>query len=511
MNSLKKLSKLLPAASLPALLAEGFSDERILRWICQRSFLCFCMAVKPDYMATNFHTYLAYRFQKIYEQVKNGVDQRTALSCPPQHGKSTLASVLFPAWVLGKEAWPVIVASYGASLAERKSQEARDILSEPMFQLIFPGVKLHPDSTSKEFWRTTKGGSYRAVGVGGGLTGMSGKLMICDDPFAGMAEASSEVIRESTASWWKTVFYTRKQSKSALILINTRWHLDDVEGRLLEEEADALAAGLPEGQFDKWEHLKFPAIAEEDEYLDGKLFRRAGEVLSPERFTLEDMIKTRNSMKVEEWASLYQQNPILQENAKFKTDWFKYFTEKDITGKYLDVYVTVDPAISQKKRADNTSIQVGGKERNNPNIYHLEDITGKFDPLEIIQKLFELKLKYKDRLKLVGIESVAYQKSLLYFLTEQMRLREIYFNVVELKSKGSKEERIEGLIGPYKAGVIFHRDTDKEMETEFLQFPKGKHDDRIDAWSMMLDLIKNVPKNSGGAKRYVPKSTTYRH
>lgn len=496
MNGLKKLLKLLPKRfSDKNSFLEGVTDEKVLRWCCQRSFLAFCIAIKPDFVNTRIHTYLAHKLQSLYENVKEGNDKKLEIDIQPQLGKSTLTSVLFAAWVLGKEPWPVIVASYGASLAERKSQECRDILETEMFKIIFPTVRLHPDSTSKEFWRTTRGGSYRAVGVGGGLTGMSGKILIADDLLAGQAEASSDTVTEMTWSWWNTVFYTRKQSRSGFILINTRWSLKDVSAHLEDKENSDIAAGLPEGSYDQWERLRFPAIAEEDEYLDRVLFRKKGEVLCPERFTIEDMIKTRNALSNYEWAALYQQNPILNDDAEFKVSWFRYFTEDDIyeIKDQMDIYVVVDLAISEKKTADNTSIHVLGKLRTEPNIYHLEENTAHLDPLQVIDYLFYVKIKYGDRLRAVGIESVGYQKALSYHLVERMKKTGEYFTIIDLKNTSKKDDRIRGLIPLYKAGVILHRKSiDNDLEIELLQFPKGKHDDRIDSLANSLQIMKNT-------------------
>lgn len=507
MNVSNKLSRLLPSTYNFG----GVTDFNLARWVGQRWFWAFCMLVKPDFMLTRIHRHLCGKLQKLYEDVKNGRDRRMEIDIQPQIGKSTMTSVLFAAWVLGKEPWPVIVASYGASLAERKSQECRDILSEPMYKIIFPTVRLHPDSTSKEFWRTTKGGSYRAVGVGGGLTGMSGKILIADDLLAGEAEAQSDTITDGTWAWWNTVFYTRKQSKSGFILINTRWSLKDVSSRLQEKEESDQAAGLAEGQYDHWERLVFPAIATEDEYIDGQLFRREGEVLCPERFTLEDMIKTRNQLSVSHWAALYQQNPILNEDAEFKQGWFKYFEESEILDikNQFDIYILVDLAISAKKTADNTVVQVVGKLREQPNIYHLEEYAGHYDPLQTIEILFNLKNKYQDQIVALGIESVGYQKSLSYHITEYSKRTGDYFNIVDLKNTAKKEERIRGLIPLYKAGVLFHRKgVDNELELELLQFPKGKHDDRIDALSSMLQVLKNTVSRRF-AKQFRPHMKRY--
>lgn len=499
--------------------------QEVIRVCCQNSFLSFCLAIKPDFINTKIHAYLACQLEKMYRDVVAGKDARLTIEIQPQLGKSTLASVLFPAWVLGREGWPVIVASYGASLAERKSQECRDIIESENFKLIFPYVKLHPDSTSKEFWRTTTGGSYRAVGVGGGLTGMSGKLLLCDDPIADRQSADSETVRESTWRWWQTVFYTRKQSKSGICLINTRWHLDDVSGRIHSQEEASRVAQLPVGTYDEWTRLRFSAIAEVDEVLPDLAdptrmipFRKAGEVLCPERFSYADMVKTRNALDPMEWAALYQQDPILQENAKFKVAWFRYWEAKQVYSiperfilrTDLDVYVMVDLAISQKATADNTSIQVIAKAPGQPDVFLLEDITNKFDPSEVIETLFKLKLKYGVSLKKIGVETVAYQKALLHFLNKEMVRRDLYFNVVELKASNStKVQRVEGLIPYYKHGQVWHsKGSSHEIEKELLQFPKGKHDDRVDALAYFPQLVKHAEGRTT-SKQFIPKMKRY--
>src|SRR5260221_3220905 len=152
-------------------------DMEVVRFAAQNSLIAFCIAVMPKFMATKFHTLLADKLQKAYEAILRGEDCRLIIEAPPQHGKSTMVSELFPAWVLGKEDWPVICASYGMSLAERKSQNARNIVDSEVYRYIFPRVRLNPDSTSKEFWQTSAKGSYKAVGRGGGLTGNPGKLL----------------------------------------------------------------------------------------------------------------------------------------------------------------------------------------------------------------------------------------------------------------------------------------------------------------------------------------------
>lgn len=466
---------------------EEVPDRLMLKKIVREGFLEFCMAMMPNWVPSKFHIFLANQLQEAYFKVKAGIEVRMMVEIPPQHGKSTMISVLFPAWVLSLEDWPIICASYGSALAERKSQECRDVILSKIYKQL-TNTRLHADSTSKEFWQTSSKGSYRAAGVGSALTGMTGKLILVDDPFKDRQDADSMTIRETTWKWWQSTLYTRRQGIVGIILLNTRWHMDDLSGRLLEQQDGNVRAGIPDNQYDHWERIRFPALAEGDEYMAGKLFRKAGEALWPERFSVDNLIKTRNQTDVYEWSSLYQQSPILQENAEFRTEWFRYFEAEDLKTLNLTYYTVVDLAISQKQTADNTVVRTVAKDRTTGKIYLVEETAGRLDPLETIDAIFHHVKTYRSR---VWIESVAYQAALQYFVIEEQRKRKFFFDVQELtrKNTASKEGRIRGLIPMYKAGIVYHRHSDGELERELLQFPKGKHDDRIDALSMVQDIV----------------------
>lgn len=484
---------------------EKIPDEiDVLRYACRKYFISFCVAVgMPDgspFIPTKFHQLLADKLQDAYRRVEKGEDVRMIIECPPQHGKSSMVSELFPAWIMGQKSWPVICASYGASLAESKSKHTREIVSSDVYQYIFPDAGLSMDSTSKALWSNRKKAVYKAVGRGAGLTGNPGKVMIADDLIADKQEASSELIRESAWDWWNTVFYTRKQQGSLLILVETRWHLDDPAGKLEHQQQMNEDKGLPVGSYDNWERLTFPAIAEEDEYIDGVLFRREGEALCPERFNLATLEKTRNAYiatgSVGDWASLYQQNPIIAENAKFRKAWFRYYKDEDLSGKKLYYTTTVDLAISQKKESDNTVVRTVAKEVDGPNWYLMEETAGHMDPLQTIDAIFHHHSLYRSK---VYIESVAYQAALQYFVVEEQRKRQQYFTVEEIKTSRitKKEERIEGLVPLYRAGVIHHKvGQDEGLELELMQFPKGRRDDRIDALSMHLGVVRHAPRQA---------------
>jgi len=203
---------------------------------------------------------------------------------------------------------------------------------------------------------------------------------------------------------------------------------------------------------------------------------------------------------------LYQQNPVDEENQVFKKEWFTYYEETDIINKDLEVYATVDLAGWEESVSDdNTSIQVVGKESGSNIIYKLEDFTGRFNPTEVIDNLFYLKDKYKLKLIAVGIETNGYQKSLEFFLKQEMDKRGKRFNVIPLVGKTKKELRIKGLIPFYESNLIKHRSNgmDNALEDELLVFPFGKHDDRADALAYMLQVMEHT-KNPDKKRSFVP-------
>jgi predicted phage terminase large subunit-like protein len=466
------------------------SDERraVLKSAATNDLISFSQILDPKYSPNWHHETIAQKLEEARRKVEAGIPARIILEVPPRHGKSELATIKFPAQTLGiHPEWPIIVSSYSAELAEDFGLKTRDTLNHEHYRALFTS-SLRPDTQARGRWLTHEGGGYTATGVGGAITGRGFKVGIIDDPFKNREEADSEVIREKVWNWYTSTFYTRQEGISAIIVICTRWHLDDLVGRLLEQQEAAEKAGL--AQYDRWEVIRFPAIADQDE-----THRKVGEALWPEKFPLPILENIRNTVGVYDWSSLYQQEPILAENAEFRQEWFRYFEEKDLAGKNLRYTTTVDLAVSEKTSADNTVIRTVAKEPDRPNWYLVEETAGHLDPLQTIDAIFYHQQKYRSE---VFLETVAYQKALKYFLEEEQRRRQTYFLVNELKrnTATNKETRIRGLVPLYKAGVIFHRRSDVELERELLQFPKGKHDDRADALASQLEAVENTAQKT---------------
>lgn len=227
----------------------------------------------------------------------------------PTHN-SELATKKFPAWLLGKHPeWPIIVASYSADLAVEFGRGTREIMQSSAYQSIFD-TRLKPDTQAKGNWMTEQGGGYLAAGAGGAITGKGFRVGIIDDIFKNREEADSETIRDSRWDWYRSTFYTRQEGHSAIIVIGTRWHMDDLIGRLLEKEKKDKANG--EENYDQWTVIEFPAIATEDEE-----FRKKGESLWPEKFSIEKLRKTESALGPYEFCTP-SETPILMSDWRTK-------------------------------------------------------------------------------------------------------------------------------------------------------------------------------------------------
>lgn len=438
--------------------------QESLRSLANRDLLPYVMSMHTKYDPLWYHRKIA----AALEALQRGDINKLIIMAPPQHGKSQLSSFDFPSWCLGKNKdEKIIMGSYASEVAEKFGRSVRNSFSDPVFQAIFPGVTLSEDSKAVNRFNTNGEGYYIATGRDGSVTSYACDLLILDDMFKGDGEAKSETIREKVWTTYNSVYCTRLHSKSRQVMFMTRWHDDDLIGRVLAtEEKD-------------WVVLKFPAIAEEDEQ-----YRKKGEALWPERFpvSLLDAVKKKDPTL---FYCMYQQNPVNEENAEFKKDWFRYFRDDECPGN-LRIFTTVDPAISKKASADDSCVMTVGVTPDNVK-FILEYTNAKLNPSELIEEIFRHYVKYNP--VQVGIETVAYQEALSHFLKIEMKKRNVFMRIEEIRTKEDKESKIRGLIPHYQNGVIYHRagfcDT---LEQQLLRFPKSAHDDVMDSLAMQLQL-----------------------
>ena len=184
--------------------------ELAKRILCRKRLLPFVERTNPDYLAGWVHKDICQRLEKFSEQVANKESPRLMLFMPPRHGKSTLASVAFPAWHLGRHPHHEFIScSYSGSLAMNFSRKVRQVLREPVYKNIFEKTRLDKDSQSVESWNTNQGGGYVAAGVGGGITGKGAHVLLIDDPIKNREDAESDNNRDATWDWYTSTAYTR--------------------------------------------------------------------------------------------------------------------------------------------------------------------------------------------------------------------------------------------------------------------------------------------------------------
>ncbi|MFA5543270.1 MAG: terminase family protein [Bacilli bacterium] len=470
---------------------KGLSQERqkelelATNKIAQNHLIDFAIATDRNYQDSWFHEKLASVLEDAVLKLERGEDVRIIIECPPQHGKSEIATKKFPAWCLGKHTdWPVMVGSYSGDLAFKFGQETRDIINSSSYQSIF-NTKLSQDTKAKGYWKTQHGGSYMATGAGGAFTGMGFKIGIVDDLFKNREEAESQVVRDSRWSWYLSTFYTRQRGNTAIIVIGTRWHTDDVIGRLKEKEKKDREEGIE--NYDRWQVLRFPAIAEQDEE-----FRKKGEALWPERFSFEKLEKTKNTLGPYEFSALYQASPITSENQEFKQNWIKYRTIEEVLALNTRKIATIDPG-GRELENDYTGIIRNYIDKQN--FWNIRAIRVHIDSAELINYIFKL---HEEGFEKIGIEETVYLKAIKPFFDMETRKRNMFPNIVPLKHEQRKKEiRIRGLIPRYSTGSIYHVENEcRELEEEMFMFPKGIHDDTIDALAYQNDI---APVHSGSA------------
>jgi len=344
----------------------------------------------------------------------------------------------------------------------------RGLLCEPAYKMAFT-TRLDPESQSAEAWLTTTGGGFVAAGVGGGITGKGAHVLVIDDPVKNREDAESQNNRDSTWDWYTSTAYTRLAPGGGVLVILTRWHDDDLAGRLLRAENDG---------GDQWEVVRYPALADEEEK-----FRKIGEALHPDRYDLASLSRIRKAVGPRDWSALYQQNPVADDGEYFTRKMINYYEPDDINQEQMRYYVAWDLAIGKRDRNDySVGICIGVDEHDR--LYIMDVVRGRFNGFEIVEKILDFYEQWKP--SIIGIEKGHIEMALGPFLEKRVRERglyEAYFK--DLKpGRRDKEARARAIQGRMQQGMVFFpKDAifTGLLVAELLRFPNGIHDDQVDA------------------------------
>lgn len=453
-------------------------DALILKDIAQNgTFAEYCIAIDRNYQLEWFHDEIATKLEQGYHRLMNGENVRMMIFMPPRHGKSDMATQKFPSWVLGKtQTVPIMVSSYSDELATDFGMGTRNIMTSDEYAAMFP-TKLRADAKAKGKWLTEAGGSYTAVGVGGALTGRGFKIGIIDDPFKNREEADSPVVRESRHKWYQSTFYTRQEGASMIVFILTRWHEDDLAGRVLKDNEDAKRRGEP---YEDWDVVEFKALATEDD-----AHRFEGEALWPGKFNREKLLTMKSSMGSYEFSALYQQTPVDEENRKFKQDWFQYRPLADVRQMGTYNIMTIDPRGKDDIKLGKDYIGVCVNMIDQQGNWNLIAYRDKLNGTDLIDLIFTNWKRYN--LHVIGIEDNQFTQGLLTSIDSEMKLRRVFPTIELLKHGGTgKELRVEALVPRYEHRNIYHlwipgENLCANLEDELKLFPKAANDDVSDA------------------------------
>ena len=456
-------------------------EKELQRRAAVQQFPVFLDYSDPQYARQWFHTLIARRCQQLIEGTLP--TSRLMVFVPPQHGKSEIVSRKFPAWALGiNPRMKIVGASYSASLAQQFSRSIQRTIDSDEYRRVFPGTFLNSQGVTADagrgwlrnvdiFETVGFGGFYKAVGVGGSLTGTPVDLGIIDDPIKDAVEANSDTYRERVWAWYTDVFLTRLHNSSKQILILTRWHSDDLAGRLLELEPE------------KWTVVSIPAIREDMTMADDP--REVGEALWPERHSLE-RLREVEQRSPRTFASLYQQRPSVEGGNIVRREWFATIPFEEFTRLHNrePIVFFIDTAYTDNADNDPTGIIATCRIGQNLYITHGEKVRMKFP--ELIRHLPDYVNSHGYTLQSsIRIEPKANGLSVIDQLRESTRL-----NVTRTPTpRDSKETRLNVASPAVECGrvVLVEGAWNEAFIDEVCGFPSKPHDEYVDVLCYAVD------------------------
>lgn len=498
-------------------LQEIAKRELIRRELMKRDLMAFTTTMEDNYMAGWVHHDICERLMKFSDDVRAMKSPRLMLLVPPRHGKSLLASQLFPAWHLGHcPQHEIINVGYNQELPVRFSRRVREILDSKEYHAAFPETMLDMKSQSVEAWLTTKRGGFTAAGRGGGITGKGAHILIVDDPIKNMEEADNFEIREKLEDWYFAAAYTRLAPGGGVLLIETMWHDDDLAGRLLnkmqfDEAADDFEVIRYPAISTKWEYrhveerkiVKLDDVMESDEAVDYELLRKPNEPLHPERYSLEYLERVKANAPSRVWSALYQQDPVPEEGLFFTNDMF-HMQSGMPDKKHKRYYMAWDFAISEKQRADYT-VGCCLMQDENDNLILVDLVRFQGDSARISNEFINMIQRWSNiegSSLTLGVEDGQIWKSLKQSLRARMKEEGAYVAITPMQALTDKQSRATALQGRMEHGRFYFLDgspwlTDAQRELQ--RFPAGRNDDIVDALSWAVRLAtgkkpKRAPK-----------------
>lgn len=446
--------------------------EEARRELARRTMGDFVLYVDDNYQMNWHHRLLCDYLDKLARKEI----RRLMVFMPPRHGKSELVSRKFPAYLLGRNPdTSIISCSYSADLASRMNRDVQRLIDSEKYSLLFPESHLF----GKNIRSTAKGsflrnsdifeivnhrGTYRSSGVGGGITGMGGEYIIIDDPVKNREDADSATIREKIYDWYTSTLYTRLEKDGCILLTLTRWHEDDLAGKLLKAAQEGA---------DQWTILELPAVCE----YPPKPYdvRQEGEALWKWKYDEEALEKMKVTVGSRDWAALYQQHPTPGEGGTFKREWWNYY--KVLPDGLYDFVQSWDCTFKDAQSSDYVVGQVWA--RKGSSRYLLDQVRGRMSFTETLRAIRSLSAKWPQAIRKL-VEDKANGTAVIDVLRKEIP------GLIPVEPEGGKIVRANAVTAVAEAGNIYLPDPSiapwvHDFVEEHAVFPNGANDDQVDA------------------------------
>lgn len=452
--------------------------------------LSFTLLTKPDYQ-TNWHhkamSTVLNRF--IRKEIK-----RIMVFMPPRHGKSELVSRRLPALLHGL--YPndeLMAATYNAELAGDMTTDVQRIMDRETYHDLFPRSRITPEGTTTRYARNSSEhellptigdgdeviyfkGKYRAQGIGGSFSGRGANWILIDDPVKNRDDADSKTVRENVWKFYTSTLRTRLEGEGSILLTMTRWHEDDLAGRLL-----SLAKADPEA--DQWTVIRFPAIKDDQDNPDDP--RQLGEALWPDKFN-EQWLTAARKAGSRDWSALYQQKPNSEDGNIFKASWFRYYDV--LPDRFDQIIQSWDFAVKDKTGADYNVGTVWGRLGTQKYLLHME--RGRWSFPDVCQKVLDVTKRFpRSHKKLIEAKAngPAVKQTIDRYVT----------GIVEVEPRGDKVARANAVAPEVEGGSVWLPKPQiapwiNDYVNEMCSFPLATHDDIVDSSTMALDELRKA-------------------
>lgn len=444
----------------------------------QTDFLAFVKLHHPEFDLQPFHLDLIQRLDDLAKgNLKHPETGKTVrnliINMPPRHGKSQIATLLFPVFYMGLgRARKVMTTSYNSELAIDFGRRSRTYMDSAATRQAFPHLELRSDTRAAEDWNTTDGGRYVGIGLDGTTTGRAANLLVVDDPLKSRLDADSQSRRNRVWQFYASALSTRLEptvddDQPIQLIILTRWHPDDLVGRIQQ---------TPEWKQGEWALIRYQALTETP---------TGPAALWPSRFGVARLEQAR-ARDPREFEALYQQNPYVAGGNLLKSDWWQYY-DPDEPQDYRHLILVADTAFKTRSVNDYSVLLIAGLTRTSEiHLTHLYRARLDFPTLK--QRLITLNAVHRPRgLRAIYIEDKASGQSLI----QEMR-RESGLSVIPYKTPHDKVVRANSVAPLVEGGRVFLPRSAPWLDDfllETTQFPSSPHDDQVDALTMALDIL----------------------